>query len=182
MRALSLLFDPRGAIDRRTFWSGLLQLTVISLALYLGLTRLGVGTAMAALPVVGEAFVIGGVADHVYGGVAPDIALTSALLIVAARYYVVACLMLKRSRHAGQGLRPTIVFGLVSLAIHGLMGLWACNLFGEDMAVLVPVFADMAASVLVWTIFLVWIGSRGAWNPLPKTNRFSARKDVQCAG
>lgn len=172
MRALSLLFDPRGAIDRRTFWSGLLQLAVLGLAIDLGLTRLGVDPALAALPVVGDAFVIGGLANQVYGGTAPDVALTSALLIVVARYYVVACLMLKRSRHAGQGVRPTIAFGLVSLSVHGLMGLWAWSLYGEDMAVLVPMFADMAAGALVWTIFLGWLGSRRAWNPLPETRVF----------
>jgi len=172
MRALSLLFDPRGMIDRRTFWSGLLQLAALGVVIDFGLARLGADMALAALPVIGDAFVIGGVAGQAYGWILPEVSVTAAVLIVIARHYVLACLMLKRSRHAGLGPRPVIVFGVVGLAIHGMMGLWAWSLYGEDMAVLVPMFADMAAGALAWTIFLVWLGARRAWNPLPDTRVF----------
>lgn len=167
MRALSLLFDPRGAIDRRTFWSGLLQLAVLGVAVWLGLMRLGVEGGPAAIPVIGEAFLLGGAASHLYGGVAADVPLVSAVLIVAARLYAAACLALKRSRHAGQGRSPLIAFGLIVLLIHGLMGLWAYDLFDDGMAVVTPILADMAASALVWAIFLGWLGSLGARPAFP---------------
>lgn len=168
MRALSLLFDPRGVIDRRTFWSGLLQLTVLGLAVWLGLTRLGVEGSPAAIPVIGEAFLVGGAASHAYGAVAADVPLVSAVLIVAARLYAAACLVLKRSRHAGQGRTPLIAFGLIVLLIHGLMGLWAYDLFDDGMAVITPILADMAASALAWAIFLGWIGSLGPTPTFPR--------------
>ncbi len=50
MRALSLLFDPRGAIDRRTFWSGLIQRMIVSVAVFAALTLVDGRLAWAALP------------------------------------------------------------------------------------------------------------------------------------
>lgn len=172
MRALSLLFDPRGAIDRRAFWSGLLQLTVVSVAVYVGLIRLGPDVAPAALPGIGEAFAVGGVVAHAYGAVAPDVPLVASILVVAARLYATACLLLKRSRDAGWGARPLVAFGLAGLLIHGAMGLWAYALFGEGMAVIVPMVAEIAATALVGAAFLVMIGGRSS-NP---------GRDLRCAG
>jgi uncharacterized membrane protein YhaH (DUF805 family) len=160
MRVLSLLFDPRGVIDRRAFWSGLIQLTIVSLAVWWGLMRLDSAWALTAPPIVGEAFAIGGVVAQVYGAALPDVALMTALGVVAARLYAAACLMLKRSRDAGLGARPLIVFGLTSLAVHALLGLWAYDLFDDDMAVIVPLIADVAVTALIWAAFLILIGAR----------------------
>ena len=160
MRVLSLLFDPRGAIDRRAFWSGLLQLTVVSVAVYVGLIRFGPDVAPAALPGIGEAFAVGGVVAHAYGAVAPDVPLVASILIVAARLYATACLLLKRSRDVGWGARPLIAFGLAGLMIHGAMGLWAYALFGEGMAVIVPMIAEVAAAALLGAILLAATGAR----------------------
>lgn len=159
MRLLSLLFDPRGAIDRRAFWSGLIQLTVVSLAVYFGLIHLTLAWAFAALPAIGEAFMVSGLVGHLYGATVPDAVFVAALGVVAARLYPAACLMLKRSRDAGRGPRPLIVFSLISLAVHALMGLWAYDLFDDGMAVIVPLIADVAATALIWIIFVAWIGT-----------------------
>jgi uncharacterized membrane protein YhaH (DUF805 family) len=172
MPALSLLFDPRGVIDRRTFWSGLAQLTLLGLVVWLGLARLGVEGSPAAIPVVGDAFLVGGAASHVQRAVAVDVPLAAAFLIVAARLYATTCLVLKRSRHAGLGRSPLIAFSLILLLIHGLMGVWVYDVFDDGMALITPLVVDMATSALVWAIFLGWIGSRGAWNPLPEAAGF----------
>jgi uncharacterized membrane protein YhaH (DUF805 family) len=160
MRVLSLLFDPRGAVDRRAFWSGLAQLTIVSLAVCWGLTRLQSAWALTAPPIVGEAFALGGVLGQVYGASVPDVALLAALGVVAARLYAAACLMLKRSRDAGLGARPLIVFGLASLAVHALTGLWAYGLFDEGTAVIMPLIVDVAVNALLWAAFLVLVGAR----------------------
>ena len=160
MRVLSLLFDPRGAVDRRAFWSGLIQLMVVSLAVCWGLTRLESAWALTAPPIVGEAFALGGLVGQIYGAAVPDVALAAALGVVAARLYAAACLMLKRSRDAGLGARPLIVFGLVNLGVHALMGLWAYDLFDDGMAVIVPLIADVAINALIWAAFLVLVGAR----------------------
>lgn len=160
MRALSLLFDPRGAVDRRAFWSGLVQLTVVSVAVYVGLIRFGPDVAPAALPGIGEAFAVGGVVAHAYGAAAPDVPLVASILIVAARLYATACLLLKRSRDVGWGARPLIAFGLAGLLIHGAMGLWTYALFGDGMAVIVPMMAEVATTVLLGVIILVSTGAR----------------------
>ena len=159
MRLLPLLFDPRGAVDRRAFWSGFAQLTVVSVAVYFGLIHLTQAWAFAALPVIGEAFMISGVVGQVSSAAVPDVAFVAALGVVAARLYPATCLMLKRSRDAGRGPRPLIVFSLVSLAVHALMGLWAYDLFDDGMAVIVPLIADVAINALLGTIFVVWIGA-----------------------
>src|SRR4051812_46218638 len=98
MSLLPLLFDPRGAIDRRAFWSGLLQLTLVSLAVYAGLTLVEKGVAWAALPLIGEAFVAVEVAAHAHDAALLDVSLLAGVFLVAARVYATACLMLKRSR------------------------------------------------------------------------------------
>jgi uncharacterized membrane protein YhaH (DUF805 family) len=175
MHALSLLFDPRGAIDRSTFWSGLAQLALVSLAICLGLGRLDQIAYLAALPVVGDAYAIGILAGWLYGGNAPDIAVTTTLLLVAARYYVAVCLMLKRSRHAGRGARPVVAFGLISAMLHGLMGLWAWDLYGDDMAMMIPMAGDLAATTLIWMIFVAWLGSTGRRHPVALTPGLQAR-------
>jgi uncharacterized membrane protein YhaH (DUF805 family) len=159
MRLVTLLFDPRGAVDRRAFWSGLLQLTVVSLMVYLGLTRVEWVVGVTALPVVGEAVVVGGVAGAVYGADVPDTLLMASSVLVAARLYATACLMLKRSRDAGKGPRAVVAFGLSSLLIHVLMGLWAYSLYGEDMAVVVPMMADLAATAGLGLGFTIWLGA-----------------------
>jgi uncharacterized membrane protein YhaH (DUF805 family) len=158
MRLVSLLFDPRGAIDRRGFWSGLLQLTVLSLMVYLGLTRVEWTVGVAALPGIGEAFVTAGVAGDAYGGDLLDVTLAASLFLVATRLYVTACLMLKRAR--GVGKRPGVVaaFGLSSLLVHVLTGLWAYSLYSEDMAVVAPILADLVATIGLGLAFTVWLG------------------------
>jgi uncharacterized membrane protein YhaH (DUF805 family) len=159
MRVLSLLFDPRGAVDRRAFWSGLLQLTAISVAVAIGLTRLCPDGAPAALPVIGEAFTVGSVASHVYGANAVDIPLTASILLVVARLYVTACLMLKRARHAGKDPAALLVVGLASLLVHGLMGLWAHDLLDDDMAVMVPLMADAMLTAGLGLVVTAWLGA-----------------------
>jgi uncharacterized membrane protein YhaH (DUF805 family) len=159
MSVLPLLFDPRGVADRRAFWSGLIQLTVVSVVVYAGLIHLTQAWAFAALPAIGEAFLVGGLVGHAYGATVPDVAFVAALGVLAARLYSAACLLLKRSRDAGQGVRPLIVFSLASLAVHALMGLWAYDLFDDGMAVIVPLVADAVITALIGTIFAVWIGA-----------------------
>lgn len=175
MPALSLLFDPRGAIDRRTFWSGLLQLAGVWLAVYFGLIYLEQIAGLAALPLAGEAYAIGVLAGSLYAGTAPDVGLAACLLLVAARYYMTACLMLKRSRHAGRGARPVMAFLLTSLLLHGLMGLWAWDLYGSDMAVIIPLMGDILANTLIWAIFMAWIGSTGRRRPVALTSGLQTR-------
>ena len=159
MRVLSLLFDPRGAIDRRTFWSGLIQLMVISVVVCTALSFVDIDAAWAALPVIGEAFATTEVAGQVRQGALPDVSLVAGMFLVAARLYVTVCLMLKRSRDAGKGARPLIAFGLVGLAIHGLMGLWAYDLFDDGMALIVPFIADAMATAALGLVFSVWLGA-----------------------
>ncbi|MBO9560529.1 MAG: hypothetical protein J7515_18330 [Caulobacter sp.] len=160
MRALSLLFDPRSAIDRRTFWSGLLQLIMLSLVVWLGLTRIGFGAAIAAMPLAGEALLIGSASSHGFGSPDMAVTVTTAIALVAARYYVAVCLMLKRSRHAGLGPRPAVVFCVASLLAHALAAAWAWWAQDQDIMVLGPMFADMAANALICATFLVWLGGR----------------------
>jgi uncharacterized membrane protein YhaH (DUF805 family) len=159
MRLLSLLFDPRGAIDRRAFWSGLIQLTLVSLAVFVGLARLDAGVASAALPAVGEAFAIGGLASCIHGARAPDVSLIAALLVIAARLYVTACLVLKRSRDAGGGAGPLVAVGLASLLVHGLMGRWSDTLWASEMGTIIPVFLGIAVDAVLWAILLVRTGA-----------------------
>ena len=165
MRVLSLLFDPRGAVDRRAFWSGLIQLALVSVAVCWGLMRLESAWALTAPPIVGEAFAISGVVGHVHDATIPDVALAAALGVVAARLYVAACLILKRSRDAGLGPRPLIAFSLTTLVVHALMGLWAYDLFDDGMAVIVPLIADVAINALLGIIFVAWIGARPSRPP-----------------
>lgn len=161
MRLLSLLFDPRGAIDRRAFWSGLIQLTLVSLAVFVGLARLETEVASAALPVVvGEAFAVGGVASCIYGARAPDVSLIAGFLVIAARLYVTACLVLKRSRDAGKGAGPMVAVGLAGLLVHGLMERWSDALWASEMGTVIPLFLGIAVDASLWAIFLIWIGSR----------------------
>lgn len=160
MRLLSLLFDPRGAIDRRAFWSGLLQLTVVSVAVFVGLARLETEGASAALPVVGEAFAVGGLLRCVSGAQAPDVSLIAALIVIAARLYVTACLVLKRSRDAGGGPAPLIVIGMASFLIHGLMDRWADKLWASEMGTVIPLFLGIAIDTVLWATFLIWVGAR----------------------
>ena len=160
MRLLSLLFDPRGAIDRRAFWSGLIQLALVSLAVFVGLARLETEVASAALPVVGEAFAVGGVASCISGARAPDVSLTAGLLVIAARLYVTACLVLKRSRDAGKGAGPMVAVGLAGLLVQGLMERWSDALWASEMGTVIPLFLGIAIDASLWAIFLIWIGSR----------------------
>jgi uncharacterized membrane protein YhaH (DUF805 family) len=174
MRLLPLLFDPRGVIDRRAFWSGLIQLTLVSLAVYAGLTFVDGTVAWTALPVIGEAFVTTLIAGHVQGAGLPQVSLMAGLFLVAARLYATACLVLKRSRDAGRGFGPVIAFGLTVLPVHVLMGLWAYDLYPEGMAVIVPLAVDAMAGALVGAVFVVWIGAlpgRAAPSPARSTVR-----------
>jgi uncharacterized membrane protein YhaH (DUF805 family) len=97
MRLVPLLFDPRGAVDRAGFWSGLLQLTAVSVMVYLGLTGVEGTVSIAALPLIGETFVAGLVAGGVHGADDAGVVFTASLALVAARLYATACLMLKRA-------------------------------------------------------------------------------------
>ena len=160
MRLLSLLFDPRGAIDRRAFWSGLIQLTLVSLAVFAGLARLDTIVATAALPAIGEAFATGGLVSCISDARAPDVSLIAALLVIAARLYVLACLVLKRTRDAGKGAGPLVAVGLASLLVHGLMGRWSDALWASEMGTIIPLFLGVAIDAALWTIFLIWIGAR----------------------
>jgi uncharacterized membrane protein YhaH (DUF805 family) len=162
MRLLSLLFDPRGVIDRRAYWSGLIQLTIVSVAVFAGLARLETEVAVSALPAVGEAFAVGSLVSCVYGAQAPDVSLIAALSVIAARFYVTACLMLKRSRDAGQGAGALAAFGVAGLLVHVLTGIWASDLFGEGMAVIVPLAADLAITTVLGSGFTAWLGARGS--------------------
>lgn len=159
MRLLSLLFDPRGAIDRRAFWSGLVQLTIVCLMTYAGLVRLEMAAGLAALPVAGDAFVASVVAGAASQARFPELALAVGIGVAAARLYVTACLMLKRARDAGRSARPLIAWALASLAVHGLMGLWTYDLFDDGMAVIVPLAVDAAATAALGLIFTVWTGA-----------------------
>ena len=177
MRVLSLLFDPRGAVDRRAFWSGLIQLAVVSLLVFAGLARLDVRVAAAALPIVGEVTTLGDVVGRIHGGQAPDVPLVAALLVIAARLYATACLMLKRARDAGRGLSAPLAFGVAGLLVHVLMGTWMGDLFDEGMAVIVPLAADLAATTVLGSGFTVWLGSRGS---VPSRQaRLNPRHDLQ---
>lgn len=160
MRLLSLLFDPRGVIDRRTFWSGLIQLTIVSLAVFMGLARLDTEVAVAALPVIGEMSVVSDLVSDVHDAKTPDVALVAMLLVVAARLYITACLMLKRSRDAGRDADIVVAVGLASLIAHGMMGRWAYDLWGSDMGTIVPLFLDTVFNTVLWTIFLMAVGAR----------------------
>jgi uncharacterized membrane protein YhaH (DUF805 family) len=152
MLLLPLLFDPRGAIDRRTFLSGLLQLLIIALAVWLGLTPLDSTAGLAALPALGEAFIAIGLTANI-----PTISLASAILVVAARAYVTVCLMLKRLRDAGKDSAPLVTVGLASLIVHVLLGIWSCDLFKQQMPLVMPLIADIVANTLIWVIFIVWV-------------------------
>lgn len=178
MRLLPLLFDPRGVIDRRAFWSGLIQLTIVSLAVYAGLTLVDGTVAWAALPAVGEAFITGLIAGHAHGAGLPEVSLMAGIFLVAARLYATACLVLKRSRGAGAGSGVAIAFGLAVLLVHVVMGLWAYDLFPEGMAVIVPLVLDAMAGALIGAGFMVWIGAQ----PARATTPAAARGTVPCAG
>ena len=159
MRLVPLLFDPRGAVDRAGFWSGLLQLTVVSVMVYLGLTGVEATVSMAALPLIGETFVGGLVAGGVYGAESVDVLLVVSLALLAARLYATACLMLKRARDAGKGPDTVVVFGVASLLVHVLAGLWGYSLQGEGMAVIVPMVFDLAITGTLAVAFVAWLGA-----------------------
>jgi len=159
MRVLSLLFDPRGAIDRRAFWSGLIQLMIVSLAVYAGLTLVDGGVASAALPAIGDAFVAIEAASHARSGALPSISLMAGVFLVVARFYVTACLMLKRLRDAGRGSRAVVSVGLAVLVVHVLTGLSIYDLFPEGIALIVPLIADAMATAALGLIFTVWLGA-----------------------
>jgi len=155
MSVLPLLFDPRGAIDRRTFWSGLFQLLIVALVVWLGLTQLDPTVGLAALPGLGETFIAASLAINV-----PAISLAAAIFVVAARLYVTVCLMLKRLRDAGKDSAPLVVVGLASFLVHVLMGIWSYELFQQDAPLLLPLVADIVANTLIWVIFLIWVESQ----------------------
>jgi uncharacterized membrane protein YhaH (DUF805 family) len=178
MRVLPLLFDPRGAVDRRAFWSGLIQLTIVSVAVYAGLDVQGSIVALAAPPVIGETFIVNGVVGLLCGSALPKVVLEASVFLVAARLYVTACLMLKRSRDAGKGSRPLIAFGVVGLTIHGLMGLWAYDLFDDGMAVIVPLIADAMLTAALGLVFTVWLGAQ----PARATTSIVAGQSIPCPG
>jgi len=159
MRALPLLFDPRGAIDRRTFWSGLLQLAALGVAVSLGLTRVCPNATLAALPVIGDAWAVGMIVQHVHASSPMDVTLATTLLLAVARLYVTACLMLKRARHAGKDLGAIAIVGLAALLVHGLLGLWTYDLYGEEMAVIVPLVADAVITAGLGLVVTVWLGA-----------------------
>lgn len=177
MRLLSLLFDPRGAIDRRAYWSGLIQLTIISAAVFAGLTRLDTLVATAALPILGEAFMLGVVAGWISGAQTLDVSLVAALLVIGARLYVTACLMLKRARDTGKGAGAPIAFGVVGLLVHAVMCAWTVALFGEGMAVIVPLAADLAIITVMSSVFTVRLGTMGS--TLHRRGRLNPRHDLQ---
>jgi uncharacterized membrane protein YhaH (DUF805 family) len=159
MSVLSLLFDPRGLADRRAFWSGLIQLTVVSAAVCAALTLIDMGVAWAALPAVGEAWVLSDLAGHLRHAAPPDVTLVAGVFLVAARLYATACLMLKRSRHAGKRPHALIVFGLANLLVHVLIGFWVYDLFPEGMAIIVPLAADAMITAGLGLVFTTWIGA-----------------------
>lgn len=159
MRVLSLLFDPRGAVDRRAFWSGLIQLTLVSVAVCAALTLVDMGVAWAALPAIGEAWVLSDVAGHVRHAAPPDVPLVAGVFLVAARLYATACLMLKRSRDAGKRPHALIAFGLASLLVHVLVGFWVYDLFPEGMAIILPLAADAMITAGLGLVFTTWIGA-----------------------
>lgn len=169
MRLLSLLFDPRGAIDRRAYWSGLIQLTLVSLAVFAGLLRIDGAAATAALPMVGEAFTLGALAGWIYGGQVPDVSTLAALAIIAARLYAAACLMLKRSRDTAGSVGAPVAFGVTVLLVHVAMGAWASAVFAGGLTVMVPMAADLAIVTVLATGFTAWLGAR------PSAPRFLGR-------
>jgi uncharacterized membrane protein YhaH (DUF805 family) len=178
MRVLPLLFDPRGAIDRRAFWSGLIQLTIVSLAVFAALTLVDGGIAWAALPAVGEAFVLSDLAGRAHGAAWPDVALVAGFLLVSGRLYATTCLVLKRTRDAGGDFRAPVAFGLAVLLVHVATGLWIYDLFPEGMAVIVPLAANAMANALIGAVFVVWIGAQ----PARATATAVARGTAPCAG
>ncbi|KQY27687.1 hypothetical protein ASD38_17460 [Caulobacter sp. Root487D2Y] len=159
MSLLSLLFDPRGAIDRRAFWSGLIQLTIVSLAVVVGLTVVDMDVAWAALPAVGEAWVLSDVAGHLRHAALPDVPLLAGVFLVAARLYATACLMLKRARDAGKRPHALIVLGLASLLVHVLVGFWVYDLFPDGMAIIAPLAADAMVTAVLGLVFTTWLGA-----------------------
>lgn len=159
MRLVPLLFDPRGAVDRAGFWSGLLQLTVVSLMVYFGLTGVEGTVSLAALPLIGETFVASLVAGGVYGADDAGVVFAASLALVAARLYATACLMLKRARDAGRSSGTVVVFGVSSLLVHVLAGLWGYSLSGEGMAVIVPMIFDLAVTGALAAAFVAWLGA-----------------------
>ncbi|WP_426044133.1 hypothetical protein [Caulobacter sp. DWR3-1-2] len=170
MPVLPLLFDPRGAIDRRTFWSGLLQLAVISLTLSFALASLGLPSASAVLPAIGEALITADITGHVYTASPPSVALVASILIATARLYASACLMLKRSRDARKSAGPLIALGLAELLVQGLVGLWIYDLFDDDdVAMILPIAVDAAITAGLGLGFTIWVGisplSPEQWRP-----------------
>jgi len=158
MRALPLLFDPRGAIDRRTYWSGLIQLTLVSLAVGFGLLRLDSEVGVAAFPAFGEAFLVTGMAGSVYDAGVPDVAFLVSIPLIAARLYASVCLLLKRSRDVGKGLGGLTACGMATVFVHGLMGLWAYAIFDEGEAVILPLAIDAIVAATVGLAFVAWLG------------------------
>jgi uncharacterized membrane protein YhaH (DUF805 family) len=165
MRVLSLLFDPRGAIDRRAFWSGLIQLAIVSLAVFAALTLVDRRLAWAALPASGEAFVAIDVASWILFGALPDASLVAGLFLVAARLYATTCLVLKRWRDAGGGFGAPVAFGLAMLLVHVATGLAIHDLFPKGVPVIVPLAANALANALIGAVFVVWIGVRPGRSP-----------------
>ncbi|MBO9709148.1 MAG: hypothetical protein J7521_13160 [Caulobacter sp.] len=159
MHAVSLLLDPRGAIGRRDFWLGLLQLGLVEIAVFAALLRLAPETSMGAPPVIGEVFLVGAITarayDPAYVALVP---LLAAAGLVAARAWVTACLCLKRRRSTGKDVRPLLAFGLLTLAAHGLAGWWGLSLYDHDMAVILPLLLDFALSAFLGLWLVIWLG------------------------
>lgn len=160
MRTVPLLLDPRGAIDRRDFWLGLLQLGLVEIAVFAALLRLAPEAAMGAPPVVGEVYLVTAITawayDPAYVTAAP---LLAAAGLAAARAWVTACLCLKRRRSAGKSVRALAAFGLLALAAHALVGAWAYSLYDQDMAVILPMLLDLVLAAFLGLWLVIWLGS-----------------------
>jgi uncharacterized membrane protein YhaH (DUF805 family) len=182
VRRLRLLFDPRGAIGRGSFWAGLGLLSavlIVALAASLGLNVwLPVGEAAAALtPVIGTSFLASSIVEAVTDKHA-RLQQIPLVLLACARLYPLVCLCLKRLRDAGRGPVWLIVVSAVSLAFHVQMGRWTYDLWASEIGQLVPGVVDTVFNTLLWTGFLVWIGARPS---RPRQNAGPNRSQVKPA-
>jgi uncharacterized membrane protein YhaH (DUF805 family) len=153
MKLVSLLFDPRGRIDRRAFALGLLLLVGLSLATAALVSRSPL-LELALVPILGELAVTALFHGPVQGLNTPTMAAFG--LILAVRAYILACLCIKRLRDQGRTPDCLVVVVVVTLMAHVAAGAWKPDELDKFLP-FVGLMLDFLGLAILWSGFLVWL-------------------------
>ncbi|MBO9709147.1 MAG: hypothetical protein J7521_13155 [Caulobacter sp.] len=168
MNLVSLLFDPRGAINRRAFWLGQALLLGAGAALFGLGQQVEIGLpAITVLPVLGDIAALEIIHRWIDEITIWDTNVGPGLALAALRLYAGTCLCLKRRRGMDGDLWMVVGPALAIAVLHLTVWAWGYDPLGRyDRLKEIDLVLALPPSLLL----VVWLGVASKRAPEPRPN------------